>query len=120
MFTSEIGDGIGYWNVGRSFPHRLPMPGEWYDVEVDAPDDVVDWTRVPVGAPAPTGFSPVGDGMAVSGVLERVGGSDPRGVVMRLGPGIITIDVARGVEDLSVGDVIRFETPWLELWPYVL
>ncbi|MFI6980475.1 hypothetical protein ACIBSV_18035 [Embleya sp. NPDC050154] len=118
MFTSEIGDGIGYWNVGPCFPQQLPIQGEWYDVEVDAPEDVVDWTRVPVGVP--TGFSPVRDGMAVSGALERVGGSDPREVVMRLGLGIITIDVARGVEDLSVGDVIRFETPWLELWPYVL
>ncbi|MET7297426.1 hypothetical protein [Embleya sp. NPDC005575] len=118
VFTSGIGSGVGYWNAESSHPDRLPVVGARYDVEVDPPDDVADWTRVPAGAT--TGFSPVRGGVAVSGRLEWVGRDGEPQVVMRLGPGIVTIDVARGFEELSVGDVIRFEAPWVELWPYMV
>ncbi|MEU0940657.1 hypothetical protein [Embleya sp. NPDC005971] len=118
VFTSGVGGGVGYWNVGDGFADRLPVVGACYDVEVDPPDDVAEWTRAPTGEP--TGFSPVREGVAVTGRLEWVGRDGEPQVVMRLGPGIMTIDVAWGFEELSVGDVIRFEAPWLELWPYVV
>ncbi|MYS87678.1 hypothetical protein [Embleya scabrispora] len=92
--------------------------GAGYDVEVDPPGEVADWTRVRAGAP--TGFSPVRGGMSVSGRLEQVVRDGEPQVLMRLGPGIMTVDVARGFEELSFGDVIRFEVPWVELWPYVV
>ncbi|MFE3198050.1 hypothetical protein [Embleya sp. NPDC059237] len=117
MFGSDVGGGVGYWNVGPDFPDQVPMVGEWYDVEVDPADEVLAWTRVPAGDV--TGFAPVdGGGVAVSGVLERV---EPGAslVVMRLGLGLMSIDVACGGEELAVGDVIRFETPWIEVWPYL-
>jgi hypothetical protein len=110
-FVSSVGRGIGVWCGDGP-----PVVGGYYDVELEVPEDVVDWRRVRTGTPLGFVVRPEG-GMSISAELEIVGRGETPFVTMRLGVGILSFEAAR-FDELAAGEVIEVETAWLYLWPF--
>ncbi|MBV6700200.1 hypothetical protein [Kitasatospora aureofaciens] len=114
-FRCAVGQASGHW-AGRA----PAAPGE-FDVELEIPEEIADWTVL--GAPA--AGSIVGDisgqaGVSITATVGGVGEGDDTVVELRLGSDILLVEAPARRWEVSPGEVVALHVPSVRLYPYDL
>ncbi len=112
-FKCESGIASGRW-MGSN-----PAEVGQFDVEIEVPEDVADWTADPSGA---TSLSEAGAESAtlITGQVVRFDDGDDSVVEIRVGSDILLIEIPNRRSELTVEGFISFRAPEIQLYPYDL
>ncbi|MFI6143963.1 hypothetical protein [Streptomyces sp. NPDC051109] len=112
-FKCESGIASGRW-MG-------PNPAEvgQFDVEIEVPEEVADWTAGPSGA---TSLSEVGVDSAtlITGRVVKFDDGDDSVVEIRVGSDILLIEIPNRRSELPAEGFISFRASEIQLYPYDL
>ncbi|MFJ2092138.1 hypothetical protein ACIOEW_23135 [Streptomyces sp. NPDC087901] len=113
-FECDSGTASGRW-MGLG-PAELGQ----FDVEIEVPEEVAEWTAVPSGDTSISGG--VGRGHAANMVCRVLGfdEGDDSVVGVRVGLDIILIEILNRRSEIPLGGLISFRTPEIQIYPYDL
>ena len=111
FFSCAAGSAPGRW-MGAEPAHT-----GFFDIEFEVPDDITEWTSAAT-ASGISGTPEAGAEVRVECEVERVGDGDDSVVAVRLGSGILLVEVPDGRSSLTAGDLISFRTSEILLHPY--
>jgi hypothetical protein len=114
-FRCAVGHASGCW--AGSAPARL---GE-FDVELEIPEDITQWTVLDAPAPGSIAGGVEGDpSVSITGTVVDIGEGDDPIVGVRLGPDIILIEAPDRKWEITPGDVVSLRVSVVRLYPYQL
>lgn len=113
-FRCESGIASGRW-MGRN-----PAKAGQFDVEIEVPEEVAEWTAAPSGGTSLSEAMGSEPGSLITGEVVRCGDGDDSVVEVKVGSDILLIEIPNRRSELPVGGLISFRSPEIQLYPYDL
>jgi hypothetical protein len=89
-----------------------------FDVELDVPEEVEEWAPATSRATAISGAAEAGAEVHIT--CEVLGVADDGVVEVRVGTGVLLVEIPNGRHDLPLGGLISFRAAEIQLHPYNL
>ncbi|WP_326582015.1 hypothetical protein OG889_25145 [Streptomyces sp. NBC_00481] len=110
----EFGTVSGRW-MGSD-----PVGTGRFDVELEVPEEVAEWTAADSGAASLSEAAGTGRAALITGQVVRYDDGDDPVVEIRVGSDILLIEIPNRRSELVRDGFISFRTPELRLYPYEL
>jgi hypothetical protein len=91
-----------------------------FDVEIEVPEEVVEWRTATSADTAISGSFESDSNVRIDCEVMSFDAGDDSVVQVRLGSDVLLVEVVSRRSDLSVGDLISFTVPEVQLYPYDL
>lgn len=114
LFSSGSGSASARW-MGAG-PAQLGS----FDVEIEVPEEVVEWRTATSADTAISGSFESDSNVRIDCEVMSFDAGDDSVVQVRLGSDVLLVEVVSRRSDLSVGDLISFTVPEVQLYPYDL
>lgn len=113
-FRCESGTASGRW-MGRN-----PAKVGQFDVEIEVPEEVAEWTAIPSGDTSLSEAIGAESGSLITGEVVRFDDGDDSVVEVRVGSDILLIEIPNRRSELPTEGLISFRAPEIQLYPYDL
>lgn len=113
-FRCEAGVASGRW-MGSN-----PAEVGQFDVEIEVPGEVAEWTAAPSGVASLSEASGAESVTIITGEVVRFDDGDDSVVEIRVGSDILLIEIPNRRSDLPLKGLISFRVPNIQLYPYDL
>ena len=97
---------------------ELPVQPGSFEVEIEVREEVAEWVAATSGTTALSGAPEPGSGVRIECEVERFDDGDDPVVEVRLGSGVLLVEILDRRAELRVGALISFQVPEIELYPY--
>lgn len=113
-FSCESGIASGRW-MGSN-----PADLGKFDVEIEVPEEVAEWTAVPSGVTSLSEVAGAESAALIVGSVVRFDDGDDSVAEIRVGSDILLIEITNRRSELLVEGLISFRAPEIQLYPYDL
>lgn len=112
FFSCESGSAPGRWMGGK------PVGSGEFNVEIEIPEEVAEWTAASSGRTVISRVSESGSDVRIECEVVRFDDKADSVVEVRLGSDILLVEILSRRSELSVGALISFQVPEIQLYPY--
>lgn len=91
-----------------------------FDVEIEVPEEITEWTEVPSGVTSLSENLDVETAVFITGEVVRFDDGDDSVVEIRVGSDILLIEIPNRRSELPSEGLISFRAPEIQLYPYDL
>jgi hypothetical protein len=97
-----------------------PAQGGGYHVEFEIPEDIEEWRTVASDRASISGSVDTEAGISITGEVGNIGDGDDPVVELKVGSGILLVEILNRKSELARRGFISFRSPDIQLYPYDL